>query len=559
MRRLRLFFAILIVALTVTPRTIAQDTASAPRPTDPESAADGGEVVVDPERVVVDVGRIEAVVGGLPALPPLEFAPPVLPPAIAAVPEGDDIPPPTLPRETVAVIASETAEEEVFFNATLGAGSVNSVLGSINVYRLGEGPQFRLGYDHRGSDGFNFQEPGTGFFLQQNALETWVRIGDEQPLSLEVEGRYGDVRRGLQQRPTYYSVDSRTVAGSADLTYEWSARAQAGSRVSLEDQQRVLAASAAGAVSPRESYRRVRPEVWGVLEWPRLRLEATGDYDGLFNSGSPVDDAASAGLALAIEGVPIDGLTLGVRGATRYRFSDGAFFPVEGSLEYRGMERLGIDLSGGYAVRDRSVAELWTDYAVPVVPGELAGQLPLSERVFAAGRAEVMVQPSLLQVAAFGRWETEWNALEVTPYNGDPAIAGYPVELRTMERISTGVDMTVFLGERTRLIGGWLSRLEDRSLGVPEGEISATAEFEGERLAGSISGAAPLTTEQQVPLLGAEVRYRLARDVDIRLFGNDLLGPIEDEGRTARGVRPVDGDPFVQPGFEIGLDVRVSF
>jgi hypothetical protein len=61
-------------------------------------------------------------------------------------------------------------------------------------------------------------------------------------------------------------------------------------------------------------------------------------------------------------------------------------------------------------VRDRSIAELWTEYAVPLASPELAGQLPLSEAVFVAGRGEVMVRPSLLQVAAFGRWETEWNS-----------------------------------------------------------------------------------------------------------------------------------------------------
>jgi hypothetical protein len=550
---------ILCVFLTVVGHLTAQTSSPAAQSSDSPSAGEDGGVVVDPERVVVDVGRIEAVVGGLPELPPMEFVSPIQPPIMTAIPVVDEIPPPTLPRETVSVIASESADEEIFFNATLGAGSVNSVLGSINVYRLGQGPQFRLGYDHRGADGFNFQEPGSGYFLQQNALETWVRIGDQSPLSLEIEGTYGDVRRGLQQRPTYYSVDSRTVAGSVDLTYEWSARTRAGSRVSLEDQQRVLAASAAGAISPRESFRRVRPEIWGVLEWPRLRLEGTGDYDGLFNSGSPLDDASSAGLTLAIEGVPLDGLTLTARGATRYRFSDGPYFPVEGALEYRGLERLAVDLSGGYTVRDRSIAELWTEYAVPLASPELAGQLPLSEAVFVAGRGEVMVRPSLLQVAAFGRWETEWNSLEAAAYDSDPGTAGYPVELRTMERITTGVDLTVFLGERTRLRGGWLSRLGDRSLGVPDGEITAAAEFEGERLSGAVSGTAPLTTEQQAPNLGAEVRYRLARDVDVRLFGNDLLGPIESDGRTVRGVSPSADDPFVEPGFEIGLDVRVSF
>src|SRR6056297_2529414 len=117
-------------------------------------------VEVDPERIVVDVAPVAAVVEGLPPLPALDFEEPRESEIVVEALPQDDLAPPAFPRETFSALPTSPAGEQVYFNATLGGGSVNSVLGNINVYRLGEGLQFRIGYDHRGSDGFNFNEPG---------------------------------------------------------------------------------------------------------------------------------------------------------------------------------------------------------------------------------------------------------------------------------------------------------------------------------------------------------------------------------------------------------------
>ncbi|MEX2444367.1 MAG: hypothetical protein WD492_12220 [Alkalispirochaeta sp.] len=524
-----------------------------------QSNDSAGVLEVDPERIVVDVAPVAAVVDGLPPLPQLEFEEPEEPDvAVTGLPQ-EDLAPPEFPRESLAALPVDPGGEQVYFNATLGGGSVNSVLGNINVYRLGEGLQFRLGYDHRGSDGFNFNEPGTGYFRQENSLETWVRVGTEDSAQLEVEGSYNDRRFGLQGLPTYYSADSRTLEATASLGYQWSPRTQAGARVDILDEQRVLAASASGTDSPRETYRMVRPVVRGRLEWPRFHVEARGDYEGRFAVDSEIASSSMVGLELAVEGVPLEGLTLFAQGATRYRFSGGAFFPVQGGFEYRGSQRWGMRVEGGYRVAERSPADTWDDYIATVWSGTAAEVIPLGETFFTQGSIDVQVIPALLDLTTGLTWERQEDALLVSAYDDDPAVAGHPVTTGAFNRLDGEMQSTVSMGDRTSLSVGWLSRFEDRHLGIPKHELISSVEIQGDPVSGSITGSVPFNPSVTLPVLSAEIRYRLAEDVELRGYGRDLLGPAEENGRTSRGVVPSESDPLVAPGLEIGVALRVSF
>ncbi|MFW5695370.1 MAG: hypothetical protein ACOCYB_09375 [Alkalispirochaeta sp.] len=514
---------------------------------------------VDPERIVVDVAPVAAVVDGLPQLPALDFVEPSEQEVSVIDLPQEELAPPEFPRETLTALPMDPGGEQVYFNATLGGGSVNSVLGNINVYRLGESLQFRLGYDHRGSDGFNFNEPGTGFFQQENSLETWVRAGREDSVQLEVEGSYADRRFGLQGLPTYYSADGRTLEGRADVSYQWSPRTLAGVRIDARDEQRVLAASASGEDSPREIYRMVRPVVRGRLEWPRFHVEARADYEGRFAVDSEIDSSSMVGLELAVEGVPLEGLTLFAQGATRYRFSDGPFFPLHGGFEYRRSERWGMRAEGGYRVTERSPADVWNDYVATSWAGGASQSPPLGETFFAEGSLDVQVVPSLVDFTTGVTWERELDAFLVGAYDDDPAVAGFPVTTGEFERLDGRMEATVSAGEQTSLTVGWLSRVQDRHLGLPEHELSSSVEIRGETVSGSVSGTIPFDPTVTVPLLSAEIRYRLAEDVELRAFGRDLLGPADEAGRTARAMPPTDDDPLVAPGFELGASVRVSF
>jgi hypothetical protein len=303
----------------------------------------------------------------------------------------------------------------------------------------------------------------------------------------------------------------------------------------------------------------IRPVARGRLEWPRFHVEARADYEGRFPVDSELPSSSMVGLELAVEGVPVEGVTLFAQGATRYRFSDGAFFPVEGGFEYRGSERWGMRVEGGYRVAEQSPSDTWEEYVATTWSDAADEMIPVRETLFTHGVVDIQLVPSLVELSAGVFWERQAAALRIGEYDADPALAGYPVTTGTFDRLDGEVESTISLGERTFLSLGWLSHFEDRRFGFPENELSSSVEFRGETVSGSVSGTVPFDPSVTLPLLAAEVRYRLAQDVEFSAFGRDFLGPAEEDGRTVRGVAPSDDDPLVAPGFEIGVAVRVSF
>ncbi len=521
-------------------------------------------IEMDPERATAVVAPVEVTLGGLPQLDPLPLAESVLEAEVVrtelvAVP----LPVPSIPRETIEEAITITGEQ-VFFNATLGAGSVNSVLGNINVYRIGDGPEFRISYDHRASDGFNFQEPGSGFFRQENQLETWLRLGDDQGLGFELELGYGDERFGLQGKPKYYSAETRVLNADLSARYRWDARSSTTLSLGLEDLSRVLAVSTAGGdqeaplESRRERYYHVAPVLSARFEWPRLILDTKMDYSGRFTGGVDMRSSSTGGVSLRIEGVPVDGLTLKGIGASRYRLDDRPYFPVEAGLEYSFRDSWTFQVSGGYRVEERSPGELWRDYPVATVPDGQREAPPVDQILFADGDFTLNILSGTTQLSAGGGWYSHSDRLRAGDY--DSELAEYPVDLTSLERLVSrvGISLTPTDGFRTSL--EWRGEWFDRETGAPEQVLGFNVRSDWDRLIGEVTAEAPIDRGGfVVPRVGGSLRYGLARDVELKVFLTDVLGPLEDKGRTRRGLAPSEEDPFLEPGFEAGASIRVSF
>ncbi|SIQ83806.1 hypothetical protein SAMN05920897_11648 [Alkalispirochaeta americana] len=518
------------------------------------------EEIIDlsPERTAVEVAPVEVALGGLPALETLPLVEELLDPdyrpadALAAA-----LPVPSIPREAVGE-AVAVPEEQLFFNATLGAGSIHSVLGSINVFRLGEGPQFRLGYNHRSSDGFNFEEVGSGFFLQENLIEAWLRIDRQEKISLEVEMEYGDHRFGLQQQPVYYSAETRAIQGRAEVQYLWDHRTTSSVALEVDDFSRVLTAMDSTGDSEREQFYRVAPVLSGTMELPRLTVEADLDYSGHFSTGAGLDPASLVGSSLRIEGIPLEGLSLTGRGAVRYRFDDKPYFPVEAGFQYNHGDRWTLRGGGGYRVLEQSYVDLWEEYPVVEIPEDATEHPPLDEVFFAEGELSLNLRPGFLQANAGFGWFLHQDRLISEAYRDDRAV--YPLRIDEFEHLETKVGLSVSPRDWLLAEMGWTGRWEDRDTGVAEQSLNFSLRGDRGGLVADLEMDIPLEKgEMKVPLLGAGVRYGLARDVELRVFVSDLLAPFETEGRTRRGIKPSGADPFIEPGFEAGASVRVSF
>lgn len=515
-----------------------------------------------PTATEATVAPVQAAVRDMPPLPPVpvdtEALEIVLPTEIEP---PQEIAQPEIPRDAVTPVAMLPGEDQVYFNATLGGGSVNSILGSINVYRLGDGPQFRVGYDHRGRDGFNFEKQGSGFFEEINDLSTWLRLGGDGDLSLEVDATYRDERFGLQLASPYYSQDVRVLSGRIAGAYSPESVLDIRGTVDMSNALRVLATGDSGVDAVRNEYARITPRLSARLEWPRFAVEVAGGYDGVFPSRMELADTAVFDGQIGIETVPVDGLTLAVRGESQYRLRDGVYFPVDGAISYRGDERWYIDLSGGYEVRENDPTTLWGVYpATSITVGDdiETRRLPAQQRVFVAGELGVFLIPRVLEIRGGGERSLITDRLEVEPY--ETTSSRYPYTVENAELLTSDLAATLTVSDGVSLDGGWEAQWDDRLPGVPAhvataGIIAAIGDLTLEG-----NGRFPLERDGDLfPEVDFEARYEIARDVEFRLYALDILAPAMEDGRSLRGVAPDDNDPFIAPGLEVGAAVRVSF
>lgn len=529
-------------------------------------SAQGAEGIMElsPERAAVQVAPISVAVQAMPPLEPLAFREEILQvPVLVGTTVTMELPPPALPRESLEDVAVLTGEQ-IFFNATLGGGSLNSVLGTINLFRVGEGPQFRLGYDHRSSDGFNGEEPGSGFFRQNNRIETWMRFGDGSPVQLEAEAVYRDTRLGLQQQRQFYSAEQRLLQGMASFEYRRTQSAVAGVTVGVEDHTRVLAVARTdpqedpSRESPRDGVIRLAPAVWGSIEWPRLAITGTMDYLGLFPAGQDLDASSTVGLRVFLEGVPLEGLTMSAAGAARFRFEDGPYFPVEGQIMYRAAGMWHAGVSGGLRIHEQSIHTLWNSYPVARGDGTLDGLLPRQRTLFVQGEVGVPLFTPGIQARGVFYYGDHQNRLTVRNYDENDAV--YPVSVAPMEEIRSEVSLEFRLPVNLQTSVGWTGQWSDRSVGEAEHAIQLNAEGQWGRFGTDFDVLLPITRgAPQLPAVGAVARMEIVREVELRLGVTDVLSPLETRGRTSRGIVPQGNDPFVEPGFEVTASVRVSF
>jgi len=548
--RLAAPFLGLLLLLVVTPGAFSQSPDTAPLEQ------------LEPERVEAQVAPVEAALQGMPPLPPIELEEESLVTTVVIDPlPPAEVAPPEIPKDAVAPMAMIPGEEQIYFNATLGGGSTNSILGSINVYRLGEGPQFRVGYDHTGQDGFNFEAAGTGFFSQTNDLDAWLRLGGDGTVTAEFEGAYSDRRFGLQQRSPYFSQDLRGFSGDLAVSYAPSTRFAIETQIALEDSLRVLATGESDVDAERNRVSRVTPRIGAIFEWPRFRAELSGRYDGAFPGGFDLASTSDFDLTLGLEVVPFDGVTLGATASTWYRLNDGVAFPAGGYLSYRGDPRWNFDLSGGYRIDTNDPVAFWRDYPLTEVEAGSSldvPRLPPDEVYYAGGGIGIVIVPGLLE------WESSlerrFHRERLVPDDFDETERFYPYRLDRFRELESETGLVLSLGTSMRIDIGWVGHWEDRLPGTAAQQIEAGIGGRAGDLSLGLRGTAPVTAEGGVlPEINVDVRYAIARDVEFRVYALDLLAPGIDDGRSLRGILPDEDDPFIGTGLEVGAAVRVSF
>ncbi len=163
----------------------------------PQDADPGEPELVLPQVVlrVEDPGVVREGAGlpGEKDLLPPQRVPPL--PALEELAVRDIEPPAALQGE----VTDARRDSGLAAEAVIGVGTLSHTYGRLGVFRTGEGPRFSLRFLHEAKDGFDNEDPGSGFHRREDRLEASVKAGGER-LDVETEGVARDAERGLQEQ-----------------------------------------------------------------------------------------------------------------------------------------------------------------------------------------------------------------------------------------------------------------------------------------------------------------------------------------------------------------------
>lgn len=523
----------------------------------PPAPPEETEIVLPPE--FFDFRRVEPeeVEALLPELPPIE-APGVTVP----------LPEPRAEREAAAVRIPEPEEvfreeaapggSSIFTTGTLGAGSVNYILGELALFKIGEEPRFRFEYLHRGLDGFAFNDPGTGHFLRVDRLAGWVAAESEEGTSGELSATYREREIGFQGRPNFYSSEFRTIEGELQFRYPLADRVAAYAEAELGYTNRLYTVKDPNQEPPESGETRVRPRAGVALDFNRFQLDLYGRYGLRDVTGTPVPSVQefSGGAEASYE--------LGERwtagaGMAVLREVDRSFlFPFSLSLRFDLEDRFSLELAGGMEYDLPTLGDLWQEYPF-LAPGSVNDwELPSQEAWYGEGSLGWRPPFTGLEFELRGRYEERFRGISVEPYEGTVDLL--PFEIETREQL-TGAFNTIWRpNARVELGAGWESLFFDRHFLEHEHQGSVTGDY---LTPGRVWGArfdlsVPFFEELVLPIWSVEAYVTPVEAVEVRLGVDDILSPFLEEGRGRAANEPTEEYPFVEPGFTVRLEARIT-
>ena len=241
-----------------------------------QSVLEESEIVLPEELLRIEEAAPEDLDADLPSLgdPRMAaLATPLPEPGELEVPENLFVlPPPT--GEAVPLGGSGTGSP--YSNGLFGAGSMSYIIGAISLYRIGATPGFQFDFSHEARDGYNFEEPGNGFFDRDDQIGIAVS-GRGDTLGGEVQGRFSEAERGFQGLSDYYSATSRRIDGAASMDYAASPIATVTAGGTISTSQRIFN-SDGGSLSPRDSELVFSPEASLIISTETTDTTIAGSY-----------------------------------------------------------------------------------------------------------------------------------------------------------------------------------------------------------------------------------------------------------------------------------------
>ncbi|MBI9109041.1 MAG: hypothetical protein JEZ04_20020 [Spirochaetales bacterium] len=439
-----------------------------------------------------------------------------------------------------AHVDGETGGRSFFSEGTIGAGTSYNITGDINLYRIGELPDFRLRYYHNGYDGFAGQNTGEGFSYREELIEAEMNYSEEG-FSSDFYVENNEIENGLQGLADYFSMTHRLTELEAGLGWMLTDNLELTADVDGSASGMVLSAS-----SPLESsVFTLQPKagLWVGDENLRVGLDLRYDLEGSFPIAGQAGLAQAAqllGADLGFNAVLSEEFKFNLEAGVLWKDYTELYFPfalsvsgiIDGNLDYA--------LSGGYEAGRQYYKDLWKDYPFASAPADSAvlEELPLTHGWFGEGSLGWNILENFIV-----RSSVSFSNLTDALMPGTSTLTGLG-SVTTHDRICLDADAEFYfrLSDGFAMTAGWEGQLLDQiDFFLPRHKIYADLELNSDDgnmglIAGSefrfYDDSQSWYVNDWLPVLRLEGYLRFSDSFMLSVFAEDLASGLLSSGRN---------------------------
>jgi hypothetical protein len=522
-----------------------------------ESVLEESEIVLPEELLRIEEAAPEELEADLPELRDPRMAAletPLPEPGELEIPEDlFTVPPPT--GEAVPLAGGGTGS--LYSNGLFGAGSMSYIIGAISLYRIGATPGFQFDFSHEARDGYNFEEPGNGFFDRDDQIGIAVS-GRGETLGGEVQGRFTESELGFQGLSDYYSSTSRRVDGAALIDYAASPIATVTAGGNISTSQRIYN-SDGGSLSPRDSELVFSPEARLLISTETTDTTIAGSYRfRSVDGGDDTDDLVQTLRgSIGAETSYWRDLLLSASVGVAWRIGDSAVMPFSLGMTAILTDFLTLEVAGGYESTERSYGDAWQRLPFLSLTDEEGNLLLRQDAWILGGGVSLNIVDQRATLEAGADVEERYDVIDVDRY--DPATGFYEYNIATLRRLIPRVSL-LLEGSWWRSRFSWEAILGDRSnLEAPQtlGAVVSVSN-QTETLRGDANFTAEVYNTLVAPELTLAGHISATDSIEISVEVRDIFSFFLDDGRPAIGKEVTSDLPFIDPGFLFAVLTRIN-
>ena len=438
-------------------------------------------------------------------------------------------------------------------DVNLGAGSPNSIVGSIALKTLGDDPRFSLLFNHETIDGFAGKPSGSGFNLRNDVLDGGLKF-QAGGVDTNLTGTFSDNETGLQGQSIFTARLGRMLDGTAAFSaapLDW-LTLHAGATGGWD--WLTMQGAPAGPTPQELTGVRVSPSVSAEARFGAVKFGLETLYAFRSDPATDQDPGGTLHRFRTTASFAADLSTAFLFEATAGWFVNSdrlSRFPFSATLTATPFEFLTLTIDGGYKVVPYDMHDVMSVHPL-VLPnsieddrgwfGDATAQFAFAKELSASLTAAYMASEAMPEG-------------DVNQYTGITGNGLFPVTSQRGTLFSTKAGMRWAITQSLSLSASWTHEFLDQPFFTPIDSLDAelvalesTGKFGGTV---SVSVAPTFSGMLQQPLLRISTFVKVSEAVKLQLVGDDLLELLPGDPR-------VDIGPYLTPGFRVTGSLSIS-